>query len=127
MATQQQRDRLRADLQLDTNAISDVAVDDLFDRAVEEYGADKTKAINAYVRYMACRQLMMQAAKRVDYRQNQTDVKASQSYAHLASMLKVYQTELQKAEEAIFGSAVRFGGIRRKPTRVEDYPDTHYD
>lgn len=123
MATQQQRDRLRADLQLDSDALSDVAIDDLFLRAEEEYGSDKIKAVNAYVRYLACRQLMMQAAKRVDYRQNQTDVKASQSYAHLSSMLKVYQTELKQAEEALYGSVVRFGGIRRKPSRLEEYPD----
>jgi hypothetical protein len=117
MPTELQRERLRADLDADESALTDADVDDAFARAEAEY-ASNTHAVEASVRIVAIHQLLSGAAKRVDSRQNASSEQASQLFDHLLRLRTIYVSALHSA----LGSGVQWGGLRRKPTRVEEYP-----
>lgn len=120
MPTAQQRDRLRADLGATSAEISDTEADDLFARAEAEYSVPA--AVEARARLLALRGLMAQAAKRADYTQNASAERLGQIFEHLAALRALYEEELAWAL-AVGNPAAQWGGLRRKPTRREEYPD----
>jgi len=117
MATEIQRERLRGDLDADDQALTDAEIDDAFARASDQY-ADNTFAVEASARVIAIGQLLAGASKRADYSQNESAEKRSQVFDHLMRLRAIYESDLQDA----LGSA-QFGGLRRRPTRIEEYPD----
>jgi hypothetical protein len=117
MPTELQRERLRADLDADPNALTDAEVDDAFARAETEYPGNAS-AIEAGARIVAIQQLLSGAAKRVDSRQNASSEQASQLFDHLLRLRLIYVGDLKVA----LGAAAQWGKLRRKPTRVEEYP-----
>jgi hypothetical protein len=122
MATATQRSDLRADFGLadDETVFTNTEVDRLFVRAGERYTA--TDSIEAYARVLACKQLRGKAANLTDYTQNETTEKLSQIFANLTKMQHDFEVDLAAAERA--GSAsVRIGALKKKPTRLKDYPD----
>ncbi|MCZ2099714.1 MAG: hypothetical protein LC121_26320 [Anaerolineae bacterium] len=118
MATETQRERLRADLDADTDALTDPEIDEIFARATEQHG-DDLAAVDAAARVLAIQQLMAGAAKRADYGQNASSEKRSQVFDHLTRLRAIYEADLQAA----LGGAVAYGKLRRKPSRIEEYPD----
>lgn|GEM_PF-5696283 len=117
MPTELQRERLRADLDADENALTDAEIDDAFARAEAEYG-ENTYALEAGARIVAIQQLLSGAAKRVDNRHNASSESASQWFDHLLRLRGIYVSTLQAA----LGAGIQWGKLRRKPTRVEEYP-----
>lgn len=117
MPTELQRERLRADLDADQNALTDAEIDDAFARAEAEYEANAA-AIEAGARIVAIQQLISAAAKRVDSRENASSEQASQLFNHLLQLRLIYVSQLKLA----LGAGVKWGGLRRKPRRVEEYP-----
>ena len=118
MATEIQRERLRGDLDADEAALTDAEIDDAFARAVEQQG-ENSFAVEAAARVIAIGQLLAGASKRADSTQNESAEKRSQVFDHLMRLRAIYEGDLRTAAE----SAVQFGGLRRKPTRIEEYPD----
>lgn len=118
MATDLQRERLRADLSADDDALSDAEIDDAYTRASDQYG-NNTAAVEASARVLVIRQLIAGAAKRADYTQNQSSERRSQVFDHLLALRAIYEGDLQAALD----TTVEWGGLRRKPTRIEEYPD----
>lgn len=112
------RERLRADLDVDEAALSDAELDDAFARAEERYG-DNAAAVEASARVVVIQQLLSGAAKRADSTQNESSERQSQVFEHLVRLRAIYLADLQAALNAV----AQFGGLRRKPTRVEEYPD----
>lgn len=117
MATEARRERLRADLDADEDALTDDEIDELYARATEQYG-DSAAAVEAAARVLAIQQLMAGAAKRADYGQNASSEKRSQVFEHLTRLRAIYEADLQAA----LGAAVAYGKLRRKPSRIEEYP-----
>ena len=118
MATDIQRARLRADLDADEEALTDDEIDDVYARAEEQYG-ENTLAVEASARVVAIQQLVAGAAKRADYSQNESSERRSQVFDQLVKLRAIYEADLQAALD----SAAQWGGLRRKPTRIEEYPD----
>lgn len=118
MPTELQRERLRGDLDADENALTDAEIDDAFARSEAEYGSN-THAVEAGARIVAIQQLLSGAAKRVDSRQNASSEQASQLFDHLLRLRGIYVSTLQAA----LGSGIQWGKLRRKPSRVEEYPN----
>lgn len=118
MATEIERERLRADLDASVDDLTDAEVDDAFARASTQYG-DNAAAVEAGARVVAIQQLMAGAAKRADYGQNASSEKRSQVFDHLMRLRAIYEADVQAA----LGSGVQYGGLRRKSSRIEEYPD----
>jgi hypothetical protein len=95
-------------------------VDAIFVEAGEtETGA----AAVAYTRVLGIRRLLASAAKLTDYTQNQSAEKQSQVFDHLKALLAFWQGEWTTAANTSTSGAARFGGQRRKPARIKEYPD----
>lgn len=118
MATTIERERLRADLDADEDVLTDAEIDDAFARATAHYG-DNAAAITAGARVIAIQQLLAGAAKRADVTQNQSGERHAQVFDHLLRLRAIYEADVRAALD----SATQWGGLRRKPTRIEEYPD----
>lgn len=118
MATELQRERLRGDLDTDEDALTDAEIDDAFARAEARYGGN-AGAVEAAARVGTIQQLLAGAAKRADYAQNESIEKRSQVFEQLMRLRALYEGELQAAMQPPAG----WGGLRRKPSRIEEYPD----
>ena len=118
MTTVIERERLRADLDADEDALTDAEIDDVFARAGDQYG-DNAAAVTAGARVVAIQQLLAGAAKRADSVQNQSSERHAQVFDHLLRLRAIYEDDLR----AVLESAAQWGGLRRKPTRIEEYPD----
>jgi hypothetical protein len=121
MATETERERLRADLDASEDDLTDAEIDDVFARASAQY-TENPAAVEAAARVMTIQQLLAGAAKRADYGQNASSEKRSQVFDHLMRLRAIYEADLQMALDGGQPS-VAWGGLRRKPTRVEEYPD----
>lgn len=122
MATEIERERLRADLDASVDDLTDAEIDDAFARASAQHSDGSQAslaAVEAAARVLAIQQLLAGAAKRGDTVQNASSEKRSQVFDQLMRLRAIYEADLQMA----LGSSVQFGGLRRKPTRIEEYPD----
>jgi hypothetical protein len=121
MASDTQRDDFRADIGDNGTppAFSDADIDRLFVRAGVAYTDDPT--IEAEVRILGIMQLMGDAAKLVNYKQNESSESQSDIFKHLEKMLDIWK----KNRDTLIGaasSAVRLGTTRKKPTRNKSVP-----
>lgn len=122
MATETQRKRLRSDIGANSASLPDGEVDDIFTEAGESYTG--TAVIKAYTRVIAIRRLLANAAKLTDYTQNASQEKQSQVFKHLKDLLGYWESETATAvSNATTNGAARFGGLRRKPKRLKEFPD----
>ena len=122
MATASQRSRLRADIGADATSLPDAEADAIYVEAGESY--TDADAIKAATRVIAIRRLLASSAKLVSYRQNNSQESASDVYKHLRDLLDLWQGELDSASAAASTVGVaRFGGLRRKPKHIREYPD----
>lgn len=116
-------DDFRADIGDANSAFADGEIDKLETRATERWGADV-----AYegARVLAVQQLLANSAKLTDYTANESSDKKSQIFKHLQDMLKLYKSDLSDKQEELAqaaGANARFGGTRKKPSRLKEYPD----
>lgn len=118
MATELERERLRGDLDANEDALTDAEIDDAFARAEAQY-AGSADAIAVAARVIALQQLLAGAAKRADYAQNASSERRAQVFEQLMRLRAIYEAELQTALTAV----AQWGGLRRKPSRIEEYPD----
>lgn len=116
-------DAVRWDVGESESNLSNAAIDDLYDRAEAKYGVD-TAATEAWTRVLVVRNLRAQAAKRVDYRQNQSSENLSDLYKNLKDMEATFLDDLQTALDSATGK-VRFGGLKRYIPRLQEYPQDH--
>jgi hypothetical protein len=122
MATETQRERLREDIGADSTSLPDADADAIFTEAGEAH-TDAT-AIKAATRVIAIRRLLASSAKLTTYKQNASSENLSDVFKHLRMLLGVWQGELDDAVAgASANGAARFGGIRRKPKKIREYPD----
>ena len=120
MATTSQRDRLRSDLGLTCYELPDALADQYYTWGQDDY-PDNAAAAGATTRLIVIDNLLAQAAKRTDYRQNQSEEKLSQLFEHLRALRKIYTDALDDALNA--GSTwVMFGGLRRRDNPRIDRP-----
>ena len=120
MATPEQRDALRFDLDLTEALLDNTTADTLIARAEARYGAGNSIS-EAYSRIIVIRRLKAAAAKRVDYRQNQSEEKLGQLAKNLDELLKVWLDVLDE-ELNRTTAAVRFGGLKRYNPRYQEFP-----
>ena len=121
MATETERDRLRADIGANVASLPDDDADAIFVEAGEKY--TDADSITAYTRVLAIRRLLASSAKLTDYTQNQSQEKQSQVFDHLQKLLAFWRGELETAVSASsVNGAAKFGGQRRKPKKVKEYP-----
>lgn len=120
MATPEQRDALRFDLDLTEALLDNTTADTLIARAEARYGAGNSIS-EAYSRIIVIRRLKAAAAKRVDYRQNQSEEKLGQLVKNLDELLKVWLDVLDE-ELNRTTAAVRFGGLKRYNPRYQEFP-----
>lgn len=121
MATEAQRDRFWKDTGTTENVFDPEEVDDIFTEAGEGY--EDTAALTAQTRVIGIRRLLANAAKMTTYRQNQSSENLSDVFKHLKELLAFWQDEVTTADGLASGSKARFGGLRRKPARIKEYPN----
>lgn len=118
MATETQRERLRADLQINVEDLGDPAIDNLYIWAADD---GVTIGVEPYVRILAILQLMAGATRDVDVRINEFEVKNSQRYPQLERLYKIYSARYTQAVSDNAG--VPFGnGLARKPRFDREWP-----
>lgn len=123
MPTQDQRDAVRYDLDTTEDSMPDPEIDALYVRAEAVY-PDNSGAVEVSVRLLAINALLIQAAKRADYRANRSEEKLSQIFNNLLLLRKLYRDDLAfSVENQLQG--VRYGGLRRVDKRIEEYPSTN--
>ena len=116
-------DDFRADIGDVNTAFDDTEIDRLETRATDRWGADV-----AYegARVLAVQQLLSNSAKLVDYSANESSEKRSQIFKQLLEMLKLFKDDLKDMQQTIAeasSSNARFGGTRKIPSRLKEYPD----
>lgn len=122
MATELEISRLRRDTGTDATSLPDEDAEDIFDEAGERYTDAGTAS--AYARVLVIQSLLSGAAKMTSYRQNESEEKLGDVFKNLQALLKVWEAKTSDAITAAAGSsgAARFGGLRRKPATVKEYP-----
>lgn len=123
MPTNSQRNAVRADLDSNDDQLSNAKVDDLYTRVTEMYPTNSL-AVEAGVRVMAINQLLAGAAKRTDYKQNQSTEALGQLFDHLFRLRAIHAADLETAlTSGASGVAARWGGLRPTKTRLVQLPD----
>lgn len=119
MATQPQRDRLRLDTGHTAVSLDDDEADAIYVRAEEDYS---TSAVDSGARVIAIQYLLSNAAKLNDYIQNNSEEKASQVFAHLMRLLKVWKEQAAEDTKEDFRGGVLTGRTKRVPRRLKGFP-----
>ncbi len=122
MATATERSRLRRDVGADVSSLEDAAIDAIFVEAGERY--TDTATATAYTRVLAIQGILASSAKLTSYKQNESSENLSDVFKHLRDLLAIWEAKTDDAIAAAAGSsgAARFGGVRRKPATIKEYP-----
>lgn len=120
--TQSQIDRLRRDTGTTETSLPDEDIQDIFDEAGEKYSDSATAA--SFARVLVIQSLLSNAAKLHSYKANESSENLSDVFKNLQALLKVWEGKVSDAITDAAGSsgAARFGGLRRKPAKVREYP-----
>jgi len=106
------RQWVRDDLAANTASLSDPAIDGLYDRAAIS-GIDGL-AGEAWIRILAIDQLMAEAAKGVDTRVNDVEIKKSQRMNQLKMLRDIWQIRYDQEVSTAVGGPVMMGQITPK-------------
>jgi hypothetical protein len=114
--------RLRRDTGTDETSLPDEDAEDIFDEAGEKYSDSATAS--SFTRVLVIQSLLSSAAKMHTYKQNESTENLSDVFKHLRDLLAIWEAKTEDAITAAAGSsgAARFGGLRRKPAKVREYP-----
>lgn len=126
MPTEAQREKVRFDTGYDTGdggGLPDATIDTLYEDATTLW-VGNTAAIEAQVRLDVIDNLLMQASKRVNYRQNQSSENAGDIFEHLYKMRAKFQKAIDD-ETTTASAAVAFGGLRRSTPKTIVVPDDY--
>jgi len=124
MPTATQYARVRSDLKW--SALTDAQIDDWYARAEARYDT-LTDAVEAQVRIYGVRELIMEAAKNVDYKQGQSSESLSQQVVNLSKYaLPIFKNDLLEALEAGYPNAM-WGALRRPRSTIVEYPEDMFD
>lgn len=124
-ATTEEKASLRRQLDADSSALSDAEIDLMWAEAEALYPAhvDNRPLIFAAVRLQGWRELMVQASKQVDYKQNQSEEKASQRLKNMEAI----EARFKKSFDTLLADAtlppVKWGGISNIPNKWKDKPN----
>ena len=110
---------MRLDTGHTVTSLDDDETDAIYVRAAEEYTAS---AVDSGARVIALQYLLGSASKLNDYIQNNSDEKASQVFAHLMRLLKVWKEQAAEDTKADFGGGVVSGRTKRIPRRLKGFP-----
>ncbi len=119
MATVEQRDELRLDTGHTSISLDDTEADAIFVRAAADYS---TSAVDSGARVIAIQYLLGSASKLNDYIQNNSEEKASQVFAHLMRLLKVWKEQAAEDTKEDFRGGVLTGRTKRVPRRLKGFP-----
>jgi len=111
---------LRRDIGASEAALSDEDAADLLEEAGETYSDASTAA--AHARVLALQGILASSAKLTSYKQNESSESLSDVFKHLKELLKVWEDKTTLAASGGVHSAARFGGVRRKPATIREYP-----
>lgn len=120
MPTSSQREFVRYQFAATEDNLSDDEIDFVYGQAETRYGVNND-ATEAYVRLVIIRNLMMQAAKRTDYKQNQSQEWLSQLLPNLIKMKAEFEDELTLALEST-NAPVFIASLRRRSPVLVEYP-----
>ncbi len=122
--TDTQRTRLLTNIgdNVDDPSLTEDEITDLFTQS-EEAGYTDARTIMAFVTVTAIEWLMAKASTDVSYTQNQTTEQASDRYKNLERLHGLWANKLETSSREASGGMLRWGAPRKKPTRVEEYPD----
>jgi len=112
---------MRFALQLDATVLTNDLIDLVYGQAEDDYTTALT--ITAYAHVLVIEGLLFGAAKEVDYVQNQTQEKAGQRFDHLWKLYPIWTAKLNDAVAANAPLGIQWGGLNKKPTRREEYPN----
>jgi hypothetical protein len=119
MAEPSDYQRLRANTGDNTESLTDPAAEAIFEQAAEMYGPE---AVYAGARVLRLLELLGGAYKLTSYRQNASAEELSDVFKHLLKGLEIWEGKASAAAHGASGAAARFGGTRRKPARIKEYP-----
>lgn len=122
MATSVQLNRLRNDMGLNPTNPPEPDLQDLYTRASEDY-PDLPKVQEAWVRVLLLQQLMVAAAKRVDYVANAFQIKASQVFDHLNLLYPTHWANFLFQLEYTGTSVVVDMRPLARPSYLTEYPN----
>lgn len=105
-----------------TPIFDDPAIQRLYDRATAAYSDQAT--YEAEMRVLAIRQMLGDAAKLWNYKQNQSTDNMSDVFNHLKDLLKVWQDIRDSAAASTRGGGVAWGSIKKVPSRKYEMPDS---
>jgi hypothetical protein len=116
---------LRRQLATDATALPDADINAMWAEAEALYPAhvENRRLLFAAVRLQAWREMMVQASKRVDYKQNQSEEKGSQLLANMRVLEAKFEKELTTLLTQVTRPPVQWGGIRNHPPRKRDVPN----
>lgn len=121
-----QRDFIRFKTGYETgsgSALTD-AMFTLLETEEESIWGTNTNAVVAAVGLDVVDNLLMQAAKRNDYKQNQSTESAGQIFDHLHKARKFFSDALDVATDGLM-PAVQFGGLRRYNKKTIEVPNDY--
>ena len=122
MSTATAKSRLRRDTGSDDSSLDGEVIDAIFVEAAERY--TDTATATAYTRVLAIQGILASSARLTSYKQNESSENLSDVFKHLKDLLAIWEAKVEDAIAAAASSsgAARFGGIRRKPAKVREYP-----
>ena len=122
MSTATEKSRLRRDTGTDDSSLEDAVIDAIFVEAAERYS--DTATATAYTRVLAIQGILASSARLTSYRANESQENLSDVFKHLRDLLAIWEAKVEDAIAAAASSsgAARFGGLRRKPAKVREYP-----
>lgn len=123
MATLAEYDALRKDVGATIISLPDPEAAAIFAQAAVIFADPACQT--AYTRVIALRQLAAQAATLTDYTQNNSREAMSKIFENYLKLLEMWTGTLDSAIALQGAGNVRFGQTRRKPARLEEYPDAY--
>ncbi len=112
--------RLRRDTGTTEASLPDEDAEDIFTEAGETYSDASTAA--TYARVLVIQSLLGSSAKLTSYKANESSESLSDIFKHLQALLKVWEDKTTLAASGGVHGAARFGGVRRKPATIREYP-----
>lgn len=117
-------DRLRSDVGASSAALDDTEAADIYAESAETYTT--AASVKASARVIAIQRLLASSVKLTTYKQNNSSENLSDVTKNLKVLLDYWKGELDaayKIELRGAGGAARFGPVRRKPARLQEWPD----
>lgn len=123
MATETQRERFRRYFNDTSETVfTDDEIDAIFEE-VAEFVTDNDRLTMVEARLIGLDMLLMDASKRVSYKQNASSENQSDIFKALKQMRDALEKERARIETLAAGAAIRVANTKRVPTRRKDVPN----